>query len=908
MWALTASSVGVGRPLVLPPDDPLVLDTNDESVYTRNPYASLPASVASDRTKHAPTASAVRTAWARQTTAAAGAALHAELETWAQTHSAEKGYVLQRWRPASSHAAWDGTQLDDARLRAHYADYNVKLMVLWMATKTVAKAQVSRVYWHDNRDTVETVYVFRKRDAARKRWMYLTLTGPEADATNETPTRRKPRATKAQGTGAETKAQAPLKCVKQATKVLAMHDLVKRGFIAPALANEIRDVLVPQFSKIFHYGALFLEYVFLRRIERPAEIAADDATYWPIDRTNTAKLAFLLMTTNVSDRTGSPEIRQYLPDFLALSGYERVKVKANCDNIIGDFADRLIASLKVHYSEPKLLQAVRKFLTVHTGAKGDVVTAMLGATEIEQLREVTNFSCRVRAIAWKAVKMWGVVKRRHFPEGSPKAKLTDWQFVKDVACLRRKLGAGPLVPHGSESRVFVRIPDSMFEDWNEAPTVRSLARYLKVHDPYGRSVKACPGRGEYIGNSINTDGIQVHVVIRTVDDNQRLVEVKDEDAEDGCEAESNQDSKRRYWNRNMTTKDAQGFCKNKNGVYGFQDIAEDPEAVELLRYLSEHGLVVGVDPGKVYCATAVNVANTSRIMHFSQKEYYGQLKYRGASFEGGGWLWRKRHLFGYQPAYFRAACTGLLSLAGGTLPSFEAGLRQRVSPLQVPFCRRKQDTLCQKLSRLVASPRGLQDGSRRCDFLWAYQLSVKRALLRFQSYKRRQRLIASFVQRIARDCQTVVLWGDGYDGSQHQRCNMPAPSKKLLRSLGAVRRVVMVPEFRTTRACCECTQAGRVYVPTLPVYRQVTNPETGVVSSKDVGTRWCPQCKRTFGRDASGAKNILAGGLARILTGAPLEGLKCRAGREVVFGGYDQWYTSSATPTPHLKRVRPSGN
>lgn len=42
MWALIASSVGVGPS----PDDPPGFDTNDAAVYARNPYAALPASFA----------------------------------------------------------------------------------------------------------------------------------------------------------------------------------------------------------------------------------------------------------------------------------------------------------------------------------------------------------------------------------------------------------------------------------------------------------------------------------------------------------------------------------------------------------------------------------------------------------------------------------------------------------------------------------------------------------------------------------------------------------------------------------------------------------------------------------------------------------------------------------------------
>jgi len=916
MWELTASSVGRGPPAPLDP----TVNTTDLGVYRRNPLAALPASLVTDRTKYAPTGGSVKTAWTRQSTEAAGTKVAAELKAWMESHPKKAGYTHMQWMPVSSHAAWTGVVLDDARLRDHYADYNVKLMVVWMSTTKDAKVQVSREYWHPRRDEVDTVYVFRKRRHDDGSWQYMTVVGPESDATIAQGTSgkaaRKPRKSNAANAEDEP-APSPLKCVKQSTTVLGMHEVVKRGFVSENLATEIRDLLVPQYSKIFHYGALFLEYVMLRRLERPIvseEVEAD----WKLDLVKTVKLALLMMTTNIRTTTGSQEMWQYLPDFLDVSGYQRVTVKANSDNIIGDLAVRLLATLKVHYSQQKLLEAVRKFLAVKTGKNGAAVSKMLEASSLKELRAAADTSCRASVTAWKTIKLWRRIKAAHFPEEDSKAQLGNAAFVLHVVALRHKLGAGPLVPHGTESRTFIRIPDSMFADWNERPTIKLLADRWNIGQSYGRSIKECPGPGKYIGNSIITDGFQVHFVTKTIDANPFLVQVQDDEeaANDGG-PEAGQDKKtRRYWNRNMTTKDVEGFIGGKSGIYGFQDVGDNPEAVKVIEELARCGLVVGVDPGKIYSATAVNCNDTSKIIRFSQKEYYGQLKYRGAAFAGNGWLWRKRHLFGYQPAYFRAACTGLLTLAGASLASFEAGLSQRNSPFYVPFCKRKNQSLCSTLHGFVKCPQGLHDGSLRREFLWSYQLSPKRALLRFQSYKRRQKLVASFIKRIAPDPRTVILWGDGYDGVGHQRCNMPAPSKKLLRSLGVVRRVVMVSEFRTTRSCCGCVNEMLPHVPTLPVYRQVVNAETGNVSSKEVGSRWCPQCKRTYNRDGCGARNILVGGLSRIRTGAPPEALRCRSGKEVVFGGYDQWYStphvhrpapiSTAPATTNLKRARPS--
>ena len=174
--------------------------------------------------------------------------------------------------------------------------------------------------------------------------------------------------------------------------------------------------------------------------------------------------------------------------------------------------------------------------------------------------------------------------------------------------------------------------------------------------------------------------------------------------------------------------------------------------------------------------------------------------------------------------------------------------------------------------------------------------SPKSALRRFQNYKRRQRLVASFVHRLAPQADTLVLWGDGYDGSQHQRCTMPAPAKKLLRSLGAVRRVVMVPEYRTTQACSNPLCLSKPHEATLAVYRVDEAPG----ARSQVGSRYCPKCKRVNGRDASAARNILAAGIARISgpSKRPPEALRCRAGKERVFGGRDAWYCEPQPGVP----------
>ena len=136
---------------------------------------------------------------------------------------------------------------------------------------------------------------------------------------------------------------------------------------------------------------------------------------------------------------------------------------------------------------------------------------------------------------------------------------------------------------------------------------------------------------------------------------------------------------------------------------------------------------------------------------------------------------------------------------------------------------------------------------------------------------------------------------------------MPAPAKKLLRSLGSVRRVVMVPEYRTTLSCNNASCLNKPHVSTLQVYRVKTVTDNGMVTSKttQVGSRYCPRCKCVSGRDASAAKNILAGGIARIISKQPPEALRCRAGKECVFGGRDAWYCTPGVACVQRRRQEP---
>jgi hypothetical protein len=179
--------------------------------------------------------------WARQLTEKAAKATAAALKAWLKA----RGLARQRWYALSSHPSWDarnGVLPDEQLVRQHGTECNVKIMCVWLpdAKAKKAKVQPSRVYWHANRDRVQTVYLFRRGD------QYLEYTTREADTLpteTKTPTRGKKRdrqgntgnATSSEATQVETSHESEASDAESDSDVKPM-----RQYPTPPFMNERR--------------------------------------------------------------------------------------------------------------------------------------------------------------------------------------------------------------------------------------------------------------------------------------------------------------------------------------------------------------------------------------------------------------------------------------------------------------------------------------------------------------------------------------------------------------------------------------------------------------------------------------------------------------------------------------------
>jgi len=417
--------------------------------------------------------------------------------------------------------------------------------------------------------------------------------------------------------------------------------------------------------------------------------------------------------------------------------------------------------------------------------------------------------------------------------------------------------------------------------------------------------------GRYLGNSFQTDGFQLHVSIRCVSANPFLNAVKDDDQNDddmsaaGADSETMQDDPRPYYNRHVTTRDMAAFVRGVPGIYSFWDISRSPAAVAALAACQN---VVAGDPGKVNVLTVAFQQFPGVFRKLTQKNYYAQSRwvareadnvfFRGT---GGDRRWRRRHIHGYTPRYFQQASRDLLSLSTSCLSTFEAALRQRAEVMVVPMDHQHG----------WYAPAG---AATRGDWLWRYQLSRRVAERRFVNYGRRRRLLDQFLSKlVGAQAGTIMLFGDGFDGSSLQKCRMPSPVRKLLRAAGTRMRVIMVPEFRTTKNCSNAVCQAGPHEATVQVFRRVTvtipatvvTPGSSVALAGDsagsgstatvrttwkaTGSRWCPKCKQVISRDGSAATNILTCGVSRMQQGRVPESLRWRP-QELSFLQHDPWH------------------
>lgn len=194
---------------------------------------------------------------------------------------------------------------------------------------------------------------------------------------------------------------------------------------------------------------------------------------------------------------------------------------------------------------------------------------------------------------------------------------------------------------------------------------------------------------------------------------------------------------------------------------------------------------------------------------------------------------------------------------------------------------------------------------------------LTQAMLRSTRRKRYERLCRhkSVLHRIlcniapARDA--IIIVGDAYDGTAHAHTHTRrSPLLKILRFLASKRRVLFISEFRTTRACSNCSDLpfkvryARRIAPDLLLPQQVSFMQSKNGRRVDAAVI-CSLCKKTLPRDVNACRNMAVLAWSTIWESRPPLSLTWREHEAITsFARTDPFAAMLKRPAP----VKPGGD
>lgn len=353
-----------------------------------------------------------------------------------------------------------------------------------------------------------------------------------------------------------------------------------------------------------------------------------------------------------------------------------------------------------------------------------------------------------------------------------------------------------------------------YRRWQAAANVVFAVLTSAVNRHGQRSVVQCRGMGEKVttgglwtGDSILTDGVTMVLMVSQYSDKPNSSRHTKLHAKGSPGLEL------------VTKHDVQSLMSGDHGCWYALDVMKSEEA---RRYLVTKDVLLATDPGKRHAfftkilrmaalrnhggaasSTARQYVSYSKC---SEGQYYaskgGLLADNDVYFRSAK-RWQHRFVSGnYAPDYVRAAWSRLRSWRCNSLQELHLTLAQWCAP--IPF----QETAASRVSAVPKLPPHLTELSPRFAFMQAWALTKSRRQARLQRYRRRDAGLETVMAALLSGIDTtkaVMFIGAGYVGSSHWSYSTYAPIvRKLVRFLSRRMQIVMVPEFRTSQACCHC--------------------------------------------------------------------------------------------------------
>jgi len=195
--------------------------------------------------------------------------------------------------------------------------------------------------------------------------------------------------------------------------------------------------------------------------------------------------------------------------------------------------------------------------------------------------------------------------------------------------------------------------------------------------------------------------------------------------------------------------------------------------------------------------------------------------------------WSKRRKHGYQPAAMKDIWRAMQGFGSVDVGEFVNACHNVLQPYTA-----------WTTSRHVARAK---DTATVLDVCMSYANTHKRKQEQWRSFRAKKATLHQILMQVAPRRDDVIVLGGNYDGYGHQHCRTwHSALPGIVRYLAKRRRVLILDEYHTTQACCQC-------------WNQAFRPVT-FMRSKDgasvKGAVHCAQCGMTTSRDANAARNM----------------------------------------------------